>query len=34
VSEEPQMEVEEEEEGLRSPGLMQTRIIGGGVVSI
>lgn len=27
------MEVEEEEEGLRSPGLMQTRIIGGGVTN-
>lgn len=34
MSEEPEMEVEEEEEGLRSPGLMQTRIIGGGVVSV
>ncbi|KAL3768958.1 hypothetical protein ACHAWO_004068 [Cyclotella atomus] len=29
VSEEPEMEVEVEEDGIRSPDLMQTRIIGG-----
>lgn len=33
VSEEPEMEVEVEEDGIRSPDLMQTRIIGGAAVS-
>lgn len=33
IIEEPEFE-EEEQDGPRSPGLMQTRIIGGGVVSL